>query len=76
VALIETDLLSALQSAGERADKLSQFATYFGDAALVNTQLSQYRDVTADQVNNFVQEFLGDDNRIALVYVPRTTAAA
>ena len=76
VALIETDLLSALQSAGERADKLSQFATYFGDAAMVNTQLSQYRDVTADQVNNFVQEFLGDDNRISLVYVPQTTAAA
>ena len=76
VALIETDLLSALQSAGERADKLSQFATYFGDAAMVNTQLSRYRDVTADQVNAFVQEFLGDDNRISLVYVPRTTAAA
>ena len=76
VALIETDLMSTLQSAGERADKLSQFATYFGDAAMVNTQLSRYRGVTADQVNTFVREFLGDDNRVSLVYVPRTPAAA
>jgi predicted Zn-dependent peptidase len=75
VALIETDFMSALQSAGERADKLSQFATYFGDAALVNTQPGRYRAVTPDEVNSFVKEFLGDDNRASLVYVPRTTPA-
>ena len=43
VALIETALVSSLQSAGDRADKLSMFATYFGDPALVNEQTARYQ---------------------------------
>lgn len=74
LALIETDLIAALQSAGERADKLSQFATYFGDAALLNTQIDKYRAVTAAQVSAFARARLGPDNRASLVYVPRVAA--
>jgi predicted Zn-dependent peptidase len=71
LALIETDFTAALQSASDRADKLSQFATYFGDPALLNVQLDKYRAVTADRVNAFVREWLGSNNRASLVYVPR-----
>lgn len=76
VALIETDFISAMQSAGDRADKLSQFATYFGDPSLVNAQTDCYRAVTADQVSAFARESLGPDNRASLVFVPRAAAAA
>ncbi len=76
IALIETDFVSAMQSAGERADKLSQFATYFGDPAQVNAQADRYREVTADAVNAFARESLGPDNRVSLVYVPRAAEAA
>ncbi len=76
VALIETDLVSAMQSASERADRLSQFATYFGDPAIVNSQTDRYRAVTADAVNTFAREALGADNRVSLVYVPRANEAA
>jgi zinc protease len=76
IALIETDFVSAMQSAGERADKLSQFATYFSDPAQVNTQADRYRGVTAEQVNAFARESLGPDNRVSLVYVPRAAEAA
>ncbi len=76
VALIETDFVSAMQSASERADRLSQFATYFGDPAIVNTQTDRYRAVTADAVNAFARESLGVDNRVSLVYVPRASEAA
>src|SRR5690242_3845968 len=38
VALIQTDMTAALQSASERADRLSMFATLLGDPALVNKQ--------------------------------------
>jgi predicted Zn-dependent peptidase len=76
VALIETDFVSAMQSAGERADKLSQFATYFGDPALANVQTDRYRAVTASAVNAFAREALGADNRVSLVYVPRSGEAA
>jgi zinc protease len=70
-ALIETDLVNALQSAGDRADRLSMFATYFKDPHLVNEQLARYQSVTVDSVNAFIKERLGPDNRASLLYVPR-----
>ncbi|HEY2898412.1 MAG TPA: pitrilysin family protein [Gemmatimonadaceae bacterium] len=70
VALLETALVSALQSAGDRADKLSMFATYLGDPALVNEQMDCYQRVTAAQVSQLAREMLGEDNRVSLVYVP------
>lgn len=76
VALIETDFVKAMQSAADRADKLSQFATYFGDPALVNVQADRYRAVTAESVNAFARESLGEDNRLSLIYVPRAGEAA
>jgi predicted Zn-dependent peptidase len=76
VALIETDLISALQSAGERADQLSKYATYFGDPALINEQADRYRAVTAEQVSRFARERMRDDNRASLLYVPKARVAA
>lgn len=75
VALIETDLTSALQLAGERADRLSQFATYFRDPGLVNVQADEYRKVSAAAISTFAREHLGEDNRVSLVYVPKTLEA-
>src|SRR4029079_15463157 len=73
VTLIETESIIALQAAGDRADKLSLFATYFGDPSLVNTQAARYRDVTPERVNAFARARLGPDNRASLLYVPRDT---
>jgi predicted Zn-dependent peptidase len=73
VTLIETELIIALQSAGDRADKLSLFATYFGDPSLVNVQAARYRAVTPEGVNAFARARLGEDNRASLLYVPRDT---
>ena len=76
VALIETELIVALQSAGDRADRLSMFTTYFGDPQLVNVQADRYRAVTAAQVNMFVRERLVPENRASLLYVPRDSEVA
>jgi zinc protease len=70
-ALIETELVSALQSAGDRADRLSMFATYLGHPELLNGQRERYQSVTPDAVNAFIEERLGEDNRASLMYVPR-----
>jgi len=74
IAVIQTSFVSAMQEAGERADRLSMFATYFGDPGLVNDEVDRYRAVTTDQVNEFVQERLGENNRASLLYVPRDDA--
>jgi len=71
IALIQTDFVTSMQSAGDRADRLSLFATYFGSPELVNEQVDRYRAVTKNDVNEFVQARLGEDNRASLLYVPR-----
>jgi zinc protease len=76
VTLIETELIVALQSAGDRADKLSLFATYFGDPSLVNVQAARYRAVTPERVNAFARARLGEENRASLLYVPRDAEPA
>jgi predicted Zn-dependent peptidase len=69
-ALIRTEFVSAMQSAGDRADRLSQFATYFGDPQLVNQHLSRYEALRLDEVRAFTETHLGADNRVSLLYVP------
>lgn len=75
IALIETDIVTALQSASERADRLSMFATYFGEPELLNEQSAKYRSVTAADVNEFAQSRLGADNRATLLFVPKSEGA-
>ena len=71
VALIQTMFVSSMQEAGERADKLSMFATYFGKPELVNEEVDRYRAVTTEAVNAFIRERLGENNRASLLYVAR-----
>ncbi len=74
-ALIQTELVASLQLAGDRADKLSQFATYFGEPGLVNEQPDRYAAVTAADVSRVARDRLGPDNRASLLYVPRAARA-
>jgi len=74
VTLIKTEFIAALQAAGERADRLSMFATYFGDPSRINEQVDRYAAVTVDDVNAFIDERLGDDNRASLLFVPKPGA--
>lgn len=70
VALIETGFVGSLQSAADRADKLSMYATYFGDPGLLNDEVARYRAVTAESVTRLARERLGEDNRVSLLFVP------
>ncbi|MFL5614249.1 MAG: M16 family metallopeptidase [Gemmatimonadaceae bacterium] len=71
VALVQTEFVAAMQSAGDRADRLSMFATYFKNPELVNEQVQRYEAVTAASVNELVRQRLGEDNRASLLFVPR-----
>ncbi len=71
IALIETDMITAMQSASERADRLSMFATFFGDPKLINGQSDKYQSVTLTQVNEFARMKLSVNNRASLLFVPR-----
>jgi hypothetical protein len=42
---------------------------------LINEEVDRYRAVTTDQVNAFIRERLGENNRASLLYVPRGESA-
>lgn len=71
LAQLETDFVTSMQSAGDRADQLSRYATYCGDPSLLNRQVGHYRSVTDERLAALAAERLGADNRASLVYVPR-----
>ncbi len=75
-ALIETDELGSLQRVGERADRLSMFATLLDEPDEINRQLERYLAVTATDVRESCAAILADDNRVVLTYVPAAGAAA
>ncbi|MEY4855988.1 MAG: hypothetical protein RLZZ97_818 [Gemmatimonadota bacterium] len=74
-ALIETSFVTSMQSAAERADQLSRFATYFGNATLINDQVERYGATTTAAVSTLARERLGPDNRALLMFVPAESAA-
>ena len=71
IALVQTEFVAAMQSAGDRAERLSLFATYFKNPELVNEQVQRYEAVTVADVNNFIRERLREENRASLLFVPR-----
>jgi predicted Zn-dependent peptidase len=75
VALLETDFVTAMQSAQERADRLSMFATYFGEPGRINDEAARVAAVTGDAVTAFARTHLITTNQAALLYVPRGAAA-
>jgi predicted Zn-dependent peptidase len=75
LALSETAWVQLLQSASGRADKLSQYATYFSDPRRVNSELERYRACSLEQLNVSARRLLGTDNRASLRFVPRAEGA-
>ncbi|HET8654721.1 MAG TPA: pitrilysin family protein [Longimicrobiaceae bacterium] len=73
---IESRQTVALQQVGERADQLSMFATLFDDPERINTELDEYRAVTAEGVSRFAVEYLRRDNVVSLIYLPRARSEA
>lgn len=70
-ALAESSWVIGLQSVAARADKLSQYATYFGNPRRVNEELARYAAVTVEDLQRAARTLLGTDNRVSLSYVPR-----
>jgi len=76
IALLETSWTVALQSAASRADKLSQYATYFGSASRVNEEIARHGAVTAPALSVAAATILREENRASLLFVPKDAGAA
>lgn len=74
IALSTTELVTTLQSAQSRADRISQYLTYRGDADELARWPERLAAVTVEQVNRWAAEWLGEDNRASLLYVPKAVS--
>jgi len=61
---------SSLERIAERADRLSMYGCLFDDPGRINTEVSRYASVTAEQIREVMQGVLRPDNRVVLTYVP------
>lgn len=70
IAVSETDLVRAIERAGDRADLLSMFNLYFDDPDRLNREMDRLRAVTPEGIRAFAHARLGTDNRAVVVYEP------
>ena len=69
--LAETRLVRDVQQVGERADLLSMFQLYFGDAGRLNEEIDRLRSVTPEAIRSFAEDYMRPDNRAILTYLPK-----
>jgi predicted Zn-dependent peptidase len=69
-ATAERQELEELSRVAERADRLSMYATLFGDPGKVNERLPTLLAVTTDEIQRATAKYLQADNRAVLIFKP------
>jgi zinc protease len=64
-----------LQSTGSRAIQLGQFAVYYNDPNLINTQIEKTLSVTKEDVQRVAKKYLVDSNKSVVVTIPKPKGA-
>jgi zinc protease len=64
------DAVRGRQSTMYRAQRLAEFALYDSDPRLVDSELDQYLNVTADDIKRAVARYVNVENRVVLDIIP------
>lgn len=68
---VENDFVTANSTVRGLAENLANYAVYFGDANLVNTEIDRYMKVTREDIKDVANKYLNDNNRVVLYYLPK-----
>jgi predicted Zn-dependent peptidase len=71
---LSAGFLLGLQSNLSRAQKLAEFEVYWGDASLLNKEVSRYLAVTKDDIARAVAKYLSEARRSRVVVTPPKAA--
>jgi len=70
---IENDMISQNSKVESIAESLANYAVYYGDANLINTEIDRYMKVTREDIQNAAKKYFRKGNRVTLHYVPKKT---
>ena len=68
---IENDMITKNSTIEGIAESLANYAVYYGDANLINTEVDRYMKVTREDIQRVAKEYFRKDNRVVLHYVPK-----
>jgi predicted Zn-dependent peptidase len=71
----ESEFVSRNASMAGIAENLATYHTFNGDAALINEILEKYRAVTRADIRRVAKEYLNQDQRVVLYYLPKQNEA-
>ena len=69
---IESDMISGNSKVEGIAENLANYFVYYGDANLINTEISRYMKVTREDIKRVANEYFRKDNRVVLHYLPKS----
>lgn len=67
----ENSFVNSNTTIASRANNLANYHTLFQNADLINTELENYHSVTREDINRVAREYLREDNRVVLYYLPK-----
>lgn len=69
---VETAFVNGNSTVAGIAESLANYYIYFGDADLINTEIERYMKVTREDIKRVANEYLKDNNRVVLYYLPKS----
>ncbi len=68
---VESRMVNSNTTIASRAMNLANYHLLYGDASLINTEIERYMAVTRDDILAAAQNYLREDNRVVLFYMPQ-----
>jgi zinc protease len=66
---VENDFITRNSSMAGIAESLANYHMYFGDANLINTEITKYMAVTKEDIMNAAKKYYNKDNRVVLYFL-------
>jgi predicted Zn-dependent peptidase len=69
--IIENDFVSSNSSVQGIALSLADYWMFYGDTNLINTEIDIYRSITREDLQRVAREYLNNNQRLELQYLPK-----